>query len=109
MYKKLTITFLKVCLLVIFTASADDDPLTAQEDTFSESYLTFDQIDLNNDGRLDVNELRMYGDAEDGVEPRSHQHGENVLEKLDENGDQFVNRKEFQEGGEEVETDDNWW
>ena len=110
MSNRLTITLLMIAGLSSgTTVSADDEPISPQTNIYGERHKTFEQLDLNNDGKLDASELRWYGNDELGIDETGHRKGELILEQIDANNDGFVNRSELQEGFEAGNTDSNWW
>jgi hypothetical protein len=83
--------------------------VNAQSDDLDDPYKTFDQFDRDHNGLLDEDELNTYGDNEEGKPASYHPRGERVLQQLDTNDDGMVSKREFQEQGETVDADPDWW
>ena len=66
----------------------------------------FDELDANQDGNLDEDELNTWGATAAGPD-KSQEHTDQVLERYDRNDDHRVSWKELQDGPFETEQQDS--
>ncbi|MFW5824302.1 MAG: hypothetical protein ACOCVV_04995 [Marinobacter sp.] len=104
MFTRLAAPVAIVFSLAAAPAMADEDPTKKHEQTFSgePNDRTFDQLDRNQDGKLDEDELNAWGStaAGQGSEERRNIEGrtERMLDKFDHDDDGAITEDELDQG-----------